>query len=294
MRCIKWITVLLVPLMLLSLAGCGSDSNGTTEASNPFSGSSTIFGNISTASGKTGITLTTNPITVDVDNGQVLATAKLVSGGVAVSGASVAFSIVSPTNGPATIDAGLTTVPTDSNGVAVTRITTGNVLTTTNVIVKATSTIGGQTATAYATFQIVRGGGVIMFTKRAGLTPGDQINQLDDVIKIVDPAITTAVTFLLQLPFKVTDSNGNPRVGVPVTLSIVSNIGAPVTLAVDQSPVTTDSAGQGIFNFSITMASPPAGSFTSASVIFQAATNDAIPVTAYVGGNFSIFTTTTP
>lgn len=284
MRYVRIIALLFVPFAFLALTGCGS---GTTASNNPFSptGSGTIFGNISTATGKTGMTLTVDPTTVDVNNGQVLATAKLVSSGTAVSGTSVTFSIVSPTNGPATIDPSLTSVATDSNGIAVTRITTGNVLTTTNVIVKATSTISGQTATAYATFQIVRGSGVI------NVGSNGTLGQLSFV---VDPAATSSLTFLQQIPFTVTDSNGNPRVGVAVTLSVFSNIGNPATVVIDQPTVISDADGKGIFNVAVTMASPLAGSFASASIIYEATTNDLTPITAYVGGVYSLTTPTTP
>lgn len=298
MRCLKMIAVILVPLML-SLTGCGSDSSGTTSANNPFttsggntsSGSGgTIFGNISTATGSTGITLTTDRATVDVNNGQVLATATLVNAGVAIAGAPVTFSIEAPTNGPATIEAGLTTVATDSNGVATTRITTGNSLTTTNVIVKASATIGGQTAFAYATFQIVRGTGVITF-------PGTPISRE----KTVDPGIGSWI-FFEQIPFTVTDSNGNPRVGVPVTLSVYSHAsnallqsGLPSSVVIidyllgnplpelNQQTVTSDSAGKGVFNMSVEVLSPGPGLNTVDSIVFKAATNDPIPLVSYAG-----------
>ncbi len=286
MRCARMIALFLLPLVLFSFAGCGGGSGGTSGTFGNTGGSSNnIFGNISTATGKTGITVTMDPTSVDANNGTVLATAKLISNGVALSGKSVAFSIVEPQNGPATVEAGLATVVTDSNGIAVSRITTGNVLITTNVIVKATSTIGTQTATAYATFQIVRGNGVIT------------IAPLGQKSTVVDPAVTTAVEFLQQIPFKVTDSNGNPRVGVPVTLSVFSSTGAPVAptgIVIDQPTVTSDAAGEGIFNVSLTMASPAAGSFAAASVIFQATTNDVPPIIAYVGGIYSLTTPTTP
>lgn len=294
MRCLKMIAVILVPLML-SLTGCGGDSSGTTSANNPFatgggntSGSSggTIFGNISTATGKTGISLTTDLSTVDVNNGQVLATARLVSSGVPVSGAPVTFSIIAPTNGPATIEAGLTTVATDSNGVAVTRITTGNVLTTTSVIVQATATLpGGQTATVNTTFQIVRGTGVIA------------IGDLGLMDAAVDPNFVSAEVFLQQIPFRVTDSNGNPRVGVPVTLSLYSQSGnstvvidylkSPIT-ELNQQTVTTDSSGLGIFNVSVSVTAPSPGLTNTDSIVYKAVTNDAIPVVAYVGGFYAV------
>lgn len=306
MQILKTALFLSVALMMLSLSGCGSGSNGSTTP-DPFSPvvgktdqPGVIFGNISTANGKTGITLTTDRPAIDVNNGQVVVTAKVVSNSAAVSGVPVTFFIKAPTNGPAAIETGLTTVTTDSNGMAVTRISAGNFLTTTNVIVQATAAIGSQTATATTTFQLVRGNGVIMFTDKAGTKPGDQSNMLEPWTKDgVDPGIVTSVDVLQMLPFKVTDSNGNPRVGVPITLSVYSitslrpddvtvDFLVPPITEPDQRTITTDSAGMGIFNVSVGLKTPPIGSFTSSSVVFKATTNDIIPVTAYVGGSYSM------
>lgn len=307
MQILKTVLVLVVSLVLLPLTGCGSGSNGSATTNDPFSSSAgktdqsgEIFGNISTAGGKTGITLATDRPGIDVDNGQVVVTATVVRNSAAVSGVPVSFTIKAPTNGPATIEAGLTTVATDSNGVAITRISAGNFLTTTNVIVQATVAIGSQTATATTTFQLVRGNGVIMFTDKAGLPPGEQSIMLEPWSREgVDPGIVPSVAVLQLLPFKVTDSNGNPRVGVPITLSVYSITSLhpddvtidflvlPITEP-DQRTITTDSAGMGIFNIAVVLASPPIGSFTSSSVVFKATTNDPIPVTAYVGGSYSL------
>jgi hypothetical protein len=306
MRYIYRMIVILLPVLTLSLTGCGSSSNGSTAdpfsngSTNTVTGSGTIFGNISTTTGKTGITLTTDRSTIDVNNGQVLVTAKIVSNGVGISGVRVNFSIVAPVNGPATIETGLTTVTTDSNGTAISRITTGSTLSTTNVIVSATAKIGTQSAIANTTFQIVRGGGVIMFTSAAGTTSGSQINQLIPGIKEVDPALGPAWTFMQLIPFKVTDSNGNPRVGVPVTLSVYSittldpnepviiDFLVPPVTEPNQQTITTDSAGQGIFNATATLLTPPPGGVNIVDVVFKAVTNDAIPVTAYVGNTYTL------
>ncbi len=294
MRCLKMIVPFLFSFMLLTLCGCGSSSNGTAspfsnnDANSTTGGASPIFGNISTATGKTGITLASDRTTIDVNNGHVLVTAKLVQNGTAVSGVPVTFSIIEPVNGPATIDPGLATVTTDSNGIAVTRITTGNILETANVIVQGTGTISGQTATATTTFQIVRGGGVIMFTESAGLNPGAQINQLPPASENLVFGTVSSFTFLQQLPFKVTDSNGNPRVGVPVSLSTYNSTGATSVIISSPTTVVTDSAGQGIFNVSVTIDTPLPGLVTAASVVYQAVTNDALPVIAYIGGTYSL------
>jgi len=300
MRCLKFIAFYLLPLVMFSLTGCGSGSSGTANSpfSNSGSGSSNpIFGNISSASGVTGITLTLDHTTVDANNGQVLATAKLLNNSAAVGGVAVSFSIFAPVNGPATVEPGLATVTTDSSGTAVTRITTGNTLTTTNVVVKATATIAGKTAISYATFQIVRGTGVITFITAAGSTdPSGTLVTLST--SVASDFAGTLWTFNQLLPFKVTDSNGNPRVGVPVTLSIFSQLNNLATSAPVPQTVSTDSSGRAIFNVGVTMAAPSSVGVTlTDSIVYQAVTNDTIPLTAYGGFIASITTlntTTTP
>jgi hypothetical protein len=311
MRFLKVVASVLLTVAILALTGFGGSNSGAT-ASDPFAphvgttvNNETVFGNVSTATGKTGISLVTDVAKVDVNNGQVLATAKLVSSGGALSGVPVTFSIEAPVNGPAAIEAGMSTVATNSNGEAVTRITTGNMFITSNVIVKAAAKIGTQTFATHATFQIVRGGGVIMFTDLAGLQPGGQRNIYAEVVKEVDvsylPPAPPAqyITFVQLLPFKLTDSNGNPRVGVPVTISvysittlnasdaIVDFLVAPVTES-SQNTITTDSAGQGIFNSTIDVKVYPAGTTDAVAVVFKAVTNDAIPLTAYVGNTYTL------
>lgn len=142
--------------------------------------------------------------------------------------------------------------------------------------------------------------GNIMFTDKAGTKQGDQSNMLEPWTRDgVDPGIVKSVEVLQLLPFKVTDSNGNPRVGVPITLSVYSitslnpdditvDFLVPPITEPDQRTITTDSAGMGIFNVAVYLKTAPIGSFTSSSVVFKATTNDAIPVTAYVGGSYSM------
>jgi len=306
MQILKSVYLMLLFVVALSLSGCGGSSDGSATVKDQFSTTknndvtTVIFDNISTADGKTGITLKTDRPSIDVNNGQIVLTATVVRDDAAVSGVPVMFTIMAPTNGPAAIETGLTTVTADKNGVAVSRISAGNFLTTTNVIVQATVAIGLQTATATTTFQLVRGNGVIMFTDQAGLPPGGQSNMLEPWERTdVDPSIVPYVSVLQLMPFKVTDSNGNPRVGVPITLSVysitsldpddilVDFLVSPITEP-DQRTITTDSAGMGIFNTAVILRTPQLGSFTASSVVFKATTNDPVPVTAYVGGSYSM------
>lgn len=302
MRFTRWAFILAIPAMLFALAGCGSDSSG--GAFNPTSlgtgGSTGGTGGGGGTGGTTGtatMVLVTDRTSVDVNIGQVLATATVTdANGAAISGRPVAFSVVA---GPATVDAA--SVTTDANGIAQKIVIPGNSSTTTNIIIHATTIVGTQTVTAYASFQLVRGSGVIMFTDAAGQTPGTQTNLLTPASKTVDPTIASAWTFEQLIPFKVTDSNGNPRVGVPVTLSVYSIIGDPTSVIIDflvppitepnQQTITTDSAGQGIFNVSVTLTTPPPRGVNTESIVFKAVTDDTIPVTAYVGNTYELTST---
>jgi hypothetical protein len=289
MRHLCKLGLILLPAVALALAGCSSSSNGGS-ANDPFASASgntangsrlgTIFGNVSTATGKTGITLSTDRTSVDANNGQVVVTARIVGNGVALAGIPVSFSIAAPLNGPATVEAGLTTVTTDSNGMAITRVTTGNTLSTTSVIVNASASIGSQHASANTTFQIVRGTGVIAF----GATPAESAQS--------NPSLEAHHVFQKQIPLRLTDANGNPRVGVAVTLSVYTNSGtASVEFA--QKTVNTDASGAAIFNATVTMPSPTPGFTVADSVIFKATTSDANPIVGYAAGYYSL-TSITP
>ena len=106
----------------------------------------------------------------------------------------------------------LATVSTDSNGNAMTTIAPGNVLTTTNVILMATATFSGQTIRAYAPFQIVRGSGVITFiSEKPASDPSGTLYTLGLDKKVEASFAGIRFEYMQQLPFQVTDANGNPE-----------------------------------------------------------------------------------
>lgn len=307
MRYLKTLIFALLPVAMLALAGCGSSGTTTTDpfskatgnTGNTNTGGNTGannggFNNFSTAAGKVRITLTTDKAAVDVNNGQVLAIAKVVVGEAPAANVPVTFKVLAPTN-LATIEQAV--VNTDSNGMAVTRITTGDTPSTTNVLLSASIPVGSDTVGTNASFQLVRGGGVIMFSSNAGITPGGQSNLLEASTKTVPPNSGIWV-FLQLIPFKVTDSNGNPRVGVPVTLSLFSlttrdpNEGVIVDFLVDQNAkqetIITDSAGQGIFSTAVYMRSPGVDGANVVNVVYKAQTGDTPPVTAYIGNTYTL------
>ncbi len=280
MRFTRLAIILAIPAMLFALAGCGSNSGGGVF--NPTSlgtGGGTGGGGGGTGGTITSATmkLVTDRTSVDANIGQVLATATVTdANGAAIAGRPVTFSVAA---GPATVDAA--SVTTDVNGIAQKVVLPGNALTTTNVIIKATTTVGTETITAYANFQLIRGTGIISFGS----------GFLQKVDATVSPDITNEI-FHLQVPIKVTDGNGNPRVGVPVTLSVYSQTGASI-VTIDyltspvtepgQSTVTTDSNGEAIYNITINTPAPAPGLTYVDSIVFKAVNNDAFPITAYAG-----------
>jgi hypothetical protein len=141
--------------------------------------------------------------------------------------------------------------------------------------------------------------GRIMFTSAAGLAPDEQTNLLTPASKEVEPALAFSWNFMQLIPFKLTDADGNSRAGVPVKLSVYSittlnpddvsiDFRVPPLSGEEQQTVTTDSAGQGIFNVTVNLTTPPAGSVNVVDVVFKAVTNDATPVTAYVGNSYTL------
>jgi hypothetical protein len=148
-------------------------------------------------------------------------------------------------------------------------------------------------------------GGVIMFTSAASAQPGSQVDLLTPASSTVDPTKATLWEFQQLIPFKLTDSKGNQRTGVPVTLSLYSINGDARGVTIDflvpplsepnQQTVTTDSAGMGLFNVSIILAvSSTSGLNNLETLVFKAVTNDAVPVVAYVGNSYNVISLTPP
>lgn len=314
MRYVRSIFFLLLPFFLFSLQGCGSSSssgafNPTSSATGGGAGGGTSTTPIGTTEAPVfSLKLATDVSAVDANNGTVLAKATLISltsgttlnpatgqqadlvQGAQVPNWPVTFTILA---GPATLTppslptrSDPNTINTDSNGLAVMPITSGNTPITTNVLVQASTVISGQTVTAVTSFQIVRGTGIINF-------PGTPISSEKTVPP--DPGVGSWI-FFQQIPFTVTDSNGNPRVGVPVTLSVyshASNALVPSIITIDylqnpvtepnQQTVTTDSQGKGVFNVSVQAFMPGPGFNTIDSIVFKAVTNDANPLVSYAG-----------
>lgn len=287
MNCTKMLTFLAATLVLLALAGCGNGSNSGATTNNPFStGSENGTGTtpVTAQDPKVNLSVTPDQQQIDANIGTVLLSAKLfssadltyidpVTGDVLLAKAgdplpnkAVTFKILA---GPATIS--YTTPVTDKNGISTAVLTTGNVNYTTNVLIEASTTVDNNIYRAYTSFQVVRGTGVITLSS-------DNIT-LDKTVDIQFSG--QQFEYLQSLPFKVTDSNGNPRVGVPVTLSVDNQLTGTAAVRINNPTVTTDSAGRGIFNIGVKMTAPSANVINSDSIIFKAVTNDANPLVAY-------------
>jgi len=299
MLCHRTVALILLSIISFALSGCGGSSgNGTfnpvpvaNSASSP--SSQPPFSNISSATGKYAISLQVDRATIDANVGQLLATATIASSNdAAIAGHPVTFSVSA---GPATVDPALVTVSTDSNGKAVTILAPGDVLTTTNVILVAETVINGKSIRAYASFQIVRGSGVITFiTTKPSTDPDGTLFTLDETVAANFAGVP--FEFMQQLPFQVTDANGNPRVGVPVTVSVENQLTGRATIAPSNPTVVTDSAGKGIFNVGVIMTAPPPGVTHTDAIIYRAVSTEASGTPQLLGyaGFVVAMTTKTP
>ena len=274
MKCLNSVLCALLPAIIFALSGCGGSSGSGSFNPVPVhsqaASESPSFSNTSSASGKFAITLSVDSPSIDANVGQLLASASIEgSDGATIGDRLVTFSVAA---GPATVDPALVTVPTDSNGKAVTIVTPGNVLSTTNVILMATTTINGKSIRAYAPFQIVRGTGIIEFiTKKPPTDPDGTLFTLEETVDANFAG--KSFEFMQQLPFQLTDANGNPRVGVPVTISIDNQLTGRASTFFKNPKVITDSAGKGIFNVGVIMTAPPVGVTHTDSIIYQAVPN---------------------
>lgn len=283
MGCLRTVLFALLTALSFALSGCGSSSGSGSFNPTPTTGPVTAsspspsFSNLSSATGKYSISLSVDSQRIDANVGQLLATARITgSDGTSIDGRPITFSVAA---GPATVDPNLVTVPTDSNGKAVTIVKPGNVLTTTNVILMAVTTINGKPISAYATFQIVRGTSVISFiTEKAPTDPDGTLFTLDEIVS--SEFAGADFEFMQQLPFQLMDGNGNPRVGVPVTISIDNQLTGNASTVFKNATVITDSAGKGIFNVGVIMTAPPVGVTHTDSIIYRAVTTETSGVPA--------------
>lgn len=298
MRHLKRFFPLMLMIFCLALVGCGGSGSSSTPndpLADPGSGTDPGTTPITAQDPKVNLSVTSDRQQIDVNIGTVLLTAKLFSSadltyidpitgetlfakaGDPLPNKAVTFKILA---GPSAIS--YTTPVTDKNGVSTAVMTTGDVNYTTNVIIEASTTVDGNVYRAYTTLQLVRGTGVIKFiTTKSPTDPDGTLNTLDKTVNVEFAG--RQFEYMQSVPFKVTDSNGNPRVGVPITLSIDNQLTGTATVRINRTTVTTDSAGTGIFNIGVTMTAPQPNVVNTDSIIYTAVSNDTYPLIAYGG-----------
>lgn len=282
---------ILLPVLLLSLAGCGSSSSGNSDPFAPGSGDPTTpigAGTVLSYNLVLSVTPTTGTGSTVGPNSTVIATAILTdSAGNPVANQPIKFESV---EGPVTINPDI--VNTDSNGKAINFLRAGSTTTSAiDVILKASSTVKSQPVTSVAIFKIMRSEtNVIKFmTTKNPTDPDGTLNTLKVVLDAV-PLPSPPRMILQQVPFQILDNNGVPRSRVPVNIRIYSDVNGespnspPGTVGECNvfldSPettvltVTTDDTGLGIFNAGVILAVPQMGSENSCSIIYKAESTD--------------------
>lgn len=278
--------LILLPVLLLSLAGCGSSSSGNADPFTPGSGEPTTptgAGTVLSYNLTLSVTPTAGTGTTVGPNSTVIATATLTdSQGNPVANQPIKFESV---EGPVTIDTAI--VNTDSNGKAINFLRAGSSTTSAvDVILKASSTVNSQFVTSVAIFKILRSEtNVIKFlTTKNPTDPDGTLNTLKVTLDAV-PLPSPPRMILQQVPFQILDNNGVPRSRVPVSIRVYSDVngnspGLPSGTVGEcdvfldspettQLTVTTDDTGLGIFNAGVTLAVPEMGSENSCSVIYK-------------------------
>ncbi|WP_224982584.1 hypothetical protein [Geomonas agri] len=268
MRGILRAAVVLLPVLIMSLAGCGGSSSGNTNPFTPGTGdASTPTGSGTVLSYKLSLSV---PATVG-SNGSVIATATLTdSENRPVSQQPIKFEAI---EGPVTIATPIQQTVSDGTAVNVVKAdeTTTSAV---DVILKASSSVNGQLVTAVAITKILRSEtNIIKFlTTKSPTDPDGTLNTIKVSLNAV-PLPSDPRMILQLVPFQVLDNNGYPRTRVPVTVSVYSEIGncpvfidSPETL---QQTVTTDDTGKGIFNAGVVVAVPEIGSENSCSLVYK-------------------------
>lgn len=289
MRYIYKVALILLPVFMLSLTGCGSSSNGSTA--DPFS--SDNQGTTDTTTAPTGsgtvlsytMSLSTTSTSGDTNvgpTGTVIATAILKdNSGNLIGNQPIKFEEILLPGNTASVTISVPIVSTSSDGTATSFLLAIYTETTRDVVIKASTSINGQLISAISTFKIIRSEGnyINFITTKNTTDPDGNLNTLEVLIDTIDPALVPSHSILQLVPFEVLDRNGVPRTLVPVKLSIYSVLGG-CTVFTDSPEsgtvrtVTTDNTGLGIFNSYVNLPTPPIGSENSCAVIYKATAPD--------------------
>ena len=302
MQILKTVLFLVVSLALMSLTGCGGGTNGSSTVQDQFNPASSTQ-NSTQVTTSTGTVLSYNMTLSTTDstgtgttvgpNSTVIATATLND----TSGNAVANQLITFKSDPASpVQIATQTAATDSNGKAIVFLTAPDTVSSTDVILVASTVVKSQPISAISIFKILRGSGnVINFITTK--TPTDPDGTLNTVAVVVEgqPSPLPGKILLQLVPFEILDLNNNPRSRIPVTISIYSSIGCPnvfIDSPASENPltttVTTDESGRGIFNVGVPLDMPPEGGKNACSVVYKAEGPDFLnpAATIYSYGGF--------
>lgn len=281
MRHLKRFFPLMLMILCLALAGCsGSSSSNPSDplaSGTPIEDAPTGNGDVLAYSLSLKLTdLLETGYTVGV-GANVLAKARLTdSMGNTVANQPIKFEPVD-SSAPVTITTPI--VNTASTGEAINFFTAGTPATTTDIVIKASTSINGQYISTIGIFRILRSqGNVINFltTKGEATDPDGNLNTLSKTITNVSPTANPTYGFVQLVPFQVLDLNGIPRQRASVKLRIYSVLGSGCSAFIDspelpiEKTVTTDDTGLGMFNAAVSIPTPPVGGTSACSVIYQA------------------------
>lgn len=237
MRYWFWVALILLPTLVLTLAGCGSSSSGSTD---PFNPGGSPGG--TTSSGTPPYALTLIPAKSSaLANEELIVTATLQDAlSNPVANQTITFTIAA---GPAT--AVTASAKTDSNGVALAFIRAGTTAVTTNVIVQGAATVSNQSVVGFGSFQVSPADANLISTRLSLSVPSSSVSPNQEQL------VTATVK----------DGSNNPIANLAMTFTVAAG---PATMVLANS--VTDANGQAT---AIVKAGNPAA---TANVIIQAAT----------------------
>jgi hypothetical protein len=251
MRHLYRVGLILLPIVVLALAGCSSGSS-SNQAADPFTTSGSSTGGATQNSGSANFSLTLLPGSATAHSNEdsiVTATLKDSSSN-ALANQTVHFSISA---GPAT--AVTTAVQTDANGVALAFIRTGSTSVTTNVIVQGSASVNNTSVVGYGNIQVL---------------PGNAGNGASLALSVPSYSVRPNEELLVSATAK--DSSGSPLPNQVVNFSVTALPAVMVT-----GSATTDSHGVAT---ALVRAGNPTG---VANIVVQAETTvNASQVTAVI------------
>ncbi|GFO64308.1 Ig-like domain-containing protein [Geomonas paludis] len=214
MRYFYKLALILLPVLMLALAGCGGSSSGSAD---PFNPGGSVGG---TTSGTPPYSLTLTPAkSAAFTNEQLIVTAVLKdASNTPIANQTVNFSI---TAGPAT--AVSTSARTDSNGIALAFVRTGVTAVTTNVIVQGAATVSSKNVVGYGNFQV---------------SPADgNLNSTRLSLSMTTLAVSPNQEQVIVATAK--DASNNPIANLPVAFRVAAGLASMVI-----ANSVTDSNGQ--------------------------------------------------